>query len=269
MTTDVRGLGEDVGLVQLRAGGAERPVEQVRGRRLGGGARVGARECAGLCQAFERGLPVLGEARRTERAALRGIGGAAAGGGRRGCCGLRADQCVERVAAARGGGAMAGGVQRRPERAGDQRAHAPRVAEAHLGFARMHVDVDLARGKVHEQRQQGIAALRQQVAVGRAHGADQQAVLDRAAVDEQVLLAGIGPVQGGKAGKARDAHAFALDVDGKRIVEEVAAHDAAEAGEVAVGPERLRGELEADALAGGQGEAHLRVRHGEALDHFG
>ena len=133
----------------------------------------------------------------------------------------------------------------------------------------MHVDVDLARGSVHEQRQQRIAALRQQVAVGRAHGADQQPVLHRAAVDEQVLLAGIGPVQGRQAGKARHAHALALDVDGERIVEELAAHDAAEPGEVPVGPERLRRQLQAGALAGGQGEADRRVRHGEALDHFG
>ncbi len=168
--------------------------------------------------------------------------------------------------AARDRGAVARRLQRLAQRAGDERAHAARIAEAHLGLARVHVDVDLARGERHEQRQQRIARLGQQIAVGRAHGADQQLVLHRAAVDEQVLLARVRPVQRRQAREARHAHALALDVDGERIVQELAAHDAPEPGEVAVRPQRLRHELEAGALAGRQREADVGVRHGEALD---
>ena len=75
-------------------------------------------------------------------------------------------------------------------------------------------------------------------------------------------------MQRGQAGKARDVHALALDVDGQRIVEELAAHDTPEAGKMPVGAERLRLQLEAGALAGGQREADSRVGHGEALDDF-
>ena len=81
-------------------------------------------------------------------------------------------------------------VQRLAQGPGQQAAHATGIAEAHLGLGRVHVDVDLARRHRHEQRQQRVARLGDQVAVGRAHGADQQPVLHRPAVDEQVLLTG-------------------------------------------------------------------------------
>ncbi len=188
-----------------------------------------------------------------------GLEGRDAGGAR---------QRLQRQRAAARRGAVAGRLERLAQRAGNEAADATGIAEAHLGLARVHVDVDLARGKRHVEREQRVARLGQQIAVGRAHGADQQLVLHRAAVDEQVLLAGIGPVQGGQAGKPRHAHALALDVDGQRIVEEIAAHDAPEPGEMAVGPQRLRHELEAGALARRQREADAGVGHGEALHHL-
>ena len=138
---------------------------------------------------------------------------------------------------------MSGSLQRRSERTRHQAAHGAGIAKAHLRLARMHVHVHLARGERHEQREQRIARLGHQVAVGRAHGADQQPVLHRPAVDEQELLAGIGPVQGRQAGKARHLHALARDVDGQRIVEELAPHDAPEPRQVAVRAEGLRRQL--------------------------
>ena len=57
----------------------------------------------------------------------------------------------------------------------------------------MHIDVDLARVDRHKQREQRIARLGHEIAVGGAHGRDELPVLDRPTVHEQVLLAGVGP----------------------------------------------------------------------------
>ena len=139
-------LRHDIGLVHLRARGAERPVEQV-GRRLAAmRARVGRRRAD-----IESGLRGLGEAGSDGQ---RGAAAARRHGPRR-----RAPP----VPARRGRGATAGrnaaivalppvrrcalavARERLLQRAHDQRAHQAGVAEAHLGLGRMHVDVDLAR----------------------------------------------------------------------------------------------------------------------------
>ena len=132
--------------------------------------------------------PLLAGARPGDVSTRSGLEGRDAGGAR---------QRLQRQRAAARRGAVAGRLERLAQRAGNEAAHATGIAEAHLGLARVHVDVDLARGKRHVEREQRVARLGQQIAVGGAHGADQQPVLHGAAVDEQVLLAGIGPVQGG------------------------------------------------------------------------
>ena len=109
--------------------------------------------------------------------------------------------------------AVAGALQRLPQAADDEAAHQGRIAEAHFGLGRMHVDIDGARIELDEDRQQRVTALRHQVAVRRAHGAEQQAVAHRPAVDEQELQAAVGPVQRGQARKADHAHAVALTVE--------------------------------------------------------
>ena len=71
---------------------------------------------------------------------------------------------------------MTGALQRVAQRADEQAAHAAGVAEADLGLGRVDVDVDIARAKLDEQREQRIAAVGQEIAVGGAHGAEQQPV---------------------------------------------------------------------------------------------
>ena len=128
--------------------------------------------------------------------------------------------------------------------------------------------VDGARIERHEQGEQGIARLGQQVAVGRAHRADQQLVLHGPAVDEQELLAGVGPVQRRQPGETGHRDPFPLGLDGQRIVQELAAHDAPEPRQMPVGPRRLRLQFHARPLARGQREADGRMRHGQALHHL-
>jgi hypothetical protein len=77
----------------------------------------------------------------------------------------------------------------------DQSAHQTAVAEAHLGLGRVHVDVDFARLKRDEQRQQRMAVARQIIGVGAAHRADHNLVAHRAPVDEQILPERVGARQ--------------------------------------------------------------------------
>ena len=110
------------------------------------------------------------------------------------------------------------------------------VAEAHFGLGRMHVDVDLARIERDEQRQQRMAVARQIIGIGAAHRADQQLVAHRAAVDEQILPERVGARQRRQPGKALDAHALALGVDGDRIGAEIRAQHVAEPRQLVIAP---------------------------------
>ena len=74
------------------------------------------------------------------------------------------------------------------ERADNQPAHERRIAEAHFGLRRMHVHIDIRRRQIEKQRHDRMAVARQQILIGAAHRADDQLVLHRAAIDEQVLM---------------------------------------------------------------------------------
>ena len=79
------------------------------------------------------------------------------------------------------------------------------VAEAHFGLGRMDVDVDFLGRELEEQRQHRVAVAREHLGISAAHRADQQPVLHRAAVDEQVLVVGDAAVEGRQAGDRRSA----------------------------------------------------------------
>ena len=66
---------------------------------------------------------------------------------------------------------------------------------------------------------------------GPAHGADQQPVAHRAAVDEEIFMLGIAPVQGRQASGSGQSRALACRIQGQRVGGEIAPHDPAEAGE--------------------------------------
>ena len=114
-----------------------------------------------------------------------------------------------------------------------------------------------------------MAAARDEVAVGGAHGADEQLVLHRAPVDEQELLRHVRPVQRRQTCKARDRDALPLPGDGNGIGHELAAHDAPKTLQQAVGIRRFARQAQTRALAGGQREPDMRMGHGEALHHLG
>ena len=79
---------------------------------------------------------------------------------------------------------MPGGGERALECADDEAAHQGRIAKAHLGLRRVNVHVHHVGREVDEERRHGMAAAMEEVGIGRAHGAVQQAVAHRPAVDE-------------------------------------------------------------------------------------
>ncbi len=62
-----------------------------------------------------------------------------------------------------------------------------RIAKADLGFCRMDVDVDLIGRKLQKQKGDRISARHQQPAIRLAERVLQRAVLDEAAIEEQIL----------------------------------------------------------------------------------
>ena len=75
------------------------------------------------------------------------------------------------------------------QRADDQPAHQPGIAEAHFRLGGMHIHIHESRIAIEEQRQRRMAVARQEIGIGAAHRADQQLVAHRPAIDEQELHA--------------------------------------------------------------------------------
>ncbi len=164
---------------------------------------------------------------------------------------------AQHAARARRRGPVAVARQRLADRADDQPAHQARIAEAHIRFRRMHVDIDQSR--IERQRQHGhrIASGRDRLGIGAADRRQDQLVLHRAAVDEGILMRRVAAVEGRHAGKAGERDALALGVELDRIVAEFLAEHLRHAGEMVVAGRR---KFERRAVGAGQHEAHARER---------
>ena len=144
------------------------------------------------------------------------------------------------------------------------------VAESHLGLGGMDVQIHREGGYLQEKRHHGIPVGCKNTLIGALHRAQQKAVPDGTAIDEQELSLGIGPVECRQAGESGDEDPVTLRIDRNRILPEIASQDSAQAGEPGVPVIACLGaagetspcvELERhrDALAG----------HGETLHHIG
>ncbi len=106
-------------------------------------------------------------------------------------------------------------------RADDEAADETRVAKANLSLRRMDVDVDQPRGRLDEEGGDRMAVTRQEVGIGGAERAVELLVAHRPVVDEEELPEAIAAIVGRQAGEAGEADAFALCVDGDRVVAEL------------------------------------------------
>ena len=145
----------------------------------------------------------------------------------------------------------------------DQGAHQPGVAKAHFGLGRMHVDIDLARRKRHEQSNQRVAVARQIIGISGTHRAEEKLVAHRPAVDEEILAERIGAGERRQRGKAldRDALAFGRDLD--RVGAEIGAEHVAEPRQTPGRAGKRGGKRDRHALLAGERESNVRPAHGE------
>jgi hypothetical protein len=105
---------------------------------------------------------------------------------------------------------VAGLVERAAQAGDDHAADQRRIAEADLGLGGVDVHVDLIGRHVDEQRDHRMAIARQhRPHRRRAPRPIEQAVLHRAAVDEQILVIGDAAIEGRQSGDAAEPDAFA------------------------------------------------------------
>ena len=126
--------------------------------------------------------------------------------------------------------AVPGGGQRVAQRHDDQPAHRCGVAEPHLGLRRVDVDVDVLRRPVDKQRDHRVAVAGEHILVGAADRPDQQLVAHRPPVDDEILVARRGAVEGRQPDQPGQAKAAPLGIDLDRILGEVAPQQRREPG---------------------------------------
>ena len=185
----VAGLRDDVIVVQLRARRAERRVKRLRVDGRGVRARVGRRRLVQEARraALRRSPRLQGAAGEARQSQFPGCDRRHRDRATDGACALRAAMSPRPPAPVRGARCIAP-RQRLLQRADDEAAHEAGIAEAHFGLGGMHVHVHLARIEFDEQRERGMPVAGQIIHVGAAHGAVQQLVAHRPAVDEEILL---------------------------------------------------------------------------------
>ena len=111
-------------------------------------------------------------------------------------------------------------IQRRAQAADNQTAHKARIAEADFGFGGMDVDVDHIGGDVEEQRNHCVPVSGKHVCVSAPDRADQETVLHRPPVDEEILVVGDPTIEGRQSRNAAKRDAFALEMYGDTILDQ-------------------------------------------------
>ena len=96
----------------------------------------------------------------------------------------------------------------------------------------------------------GMPTVRHEIAIAGAHGAGEQLVAHRPAIDHEILPEAVRPVQRGKSGEAFDGDVAARGADGQSVGDEVLAEDAPEPRQAMIEqPRRARLEPQNCALA--------------------
>ena len=124
------------------------------------------------------------------------------------------------------------------EAADNQAAHQSGVTEADFGFGGVHVDIDHLARNIEEESDDGMTVAGEHVGIGTAHGANQQAVLYRATVDEQILVIGNTAVEGRQPCDAAKADPFAVKINRDAVVGQGAVGERGDASGLAFGLHR-------------------------------
>ena len=155
------------------------------------------------------------------------------------------------------------------DRADDEAAHEARIAKAHLGLGRVHVDVDLARFAFDEEGDDRVPVGGQEIEVGPAQRAGERLVAHGAAVDEDELLARVRTAIGRQADPAQELDAVAARIEFERICGEVVAQRLAQPLGAARFARAASRPVKARADVAREREARLGRGHRQPLDDVG
>src|SRR5262245_14162517 len=130
----------------------------------------------------------------------------------------------------------------------------------------MDVDVNLVGRQRQEEREHGIASLRQEIAVSRPDRAGEQLVADRAFVNDDMKLEPVRPVQGRQACEAFERDVAPRGTQRKRILDKVGAEYAPHSDEAMIEkPGWARFETKHGALLARERKGDLGPREREPL----
>ena len=263
----VAGLRDDIGLVHLRARGAERPVEQV-GRRLGDlDARVGRRaaDIEGRLRRFGKADGAAATRRAPPRIADAPASAPIPGPARRMPAGRNAAMvALPPVVAARCPSRASASCSARTISARTSAGSRKRTS----ALAGCTLTSTSRGSSVDEQRHDRMAVARQVVGVGAAHRAEQQLVAHRPAVDEQILRRAHWRACRSAAPRSLDRDAVASAADLDRVGAELGAENVGEPGEPPGRAGQRRRPGDRRALLAGEREGDVGPAHGEPAHHL-
>ena len=136
------------------------------------------------------------------------------------------------------------------------------IAEPHLGFHRMHVDVDLFGPHVDEQQRRRMTSARDQRLVGLLDCANQHPVAHRAAVDEREDHPAGGERFLARRGQTLRANSGTIEIERKHFGCDLRTEHLPESFEHRVGARQI----EDDAAVGGQTERDMMIGERDALE---
>ena len=133
------------------------------------------------------------------------------------------------------------GLLQRPDH---ETAHQAGIAKTHLRLGGMHVHVDGSRWAADVEGQCRMPVGRQHVCVGAAHGAEQELVAYRAAIDHHMYVGGGATVIGRQRCESVEHEALALRRNGDRVGCEIRAEQLRQPVQECVGTRALGHDVE-------------------------
>ena len=94
----------------------------------------------------------------------------------------------------------------------DHAAYDRGITKAHFGLGWVNIDVDFRRWNVEEECNHSMPIAGQHVCIRPPNRTREQAILDRAAVDEKILVIGHTPIERGETCHTRQTKSLALEI---------------------------------------------------------
>jgi hypothetical protein len=113
-----------------------------------------------------------------------------------------------------------------------QAADQLRITKAHIGFGRMHVDVNQSRIQVDKKNHHRVTVARENVCISPAQSGQKKLVLHRPAIDEKELMLGIAPVMSGQTSITGEPDPFPRRINLHGVVDKIGPQNLRDPGQV-------------------------------------